>query len=86
MAWLTDLFCDIFRGRYRGLSLGLFSGIQNISNAICSAGNLLIETGITRYSAHLRLDAEHPALLLEVVAQLEIFLVTAYTILTRVSS
>jgi len=33
--------------------------------------------------AHRRLDAEHPALLLEVVAQLEILLVAIYTIIKR---
>jgi hypothetical protein len=43
---------------------------------------IFFKSDISRYSSHHRLDAEHPALLLEVVALLISLLVTHDTIIT----
>jgi hypothetical protein len=47
-------------------------------DTICGIRRSFIKASLTRYSAHHRLDAERPALLLEVVAQLKILLVAIF--------
>ena len=47
---------------------------------------MVIDTKDIRYSSHRCFDAEHPALLLVVVAQFEILLVTDDTIIAHIKN